>query len=1012
MNKLFLKFTSFTLLLGLILPTTAHAQAENYFPIRTSRPIVQGAGGQSTNLLESFWNTPPRSQTSQSATRALKDVRKDDARQCLAESSGSSSLSIGEALIKPLEDNIKQDLHLNATTKTIDTVMNQGGQRIQEQLRTNLSQNVTDSLKQEFPRTFTEKIRALRATGLTDQEIMADRGRFRQLINDSIRESLPRAFSEELLGSTISDSIDRGIRNTVTDALTVNFRDIARPMVETYYRPHINAMVAQIPQMAQQQIQDAADTIRGSIDATQGLIKGLSSCFTNVVCAVTRGIQLIAGGVEALPEYQQFMQIKENLEAQLATTTDFLNWLKNLNFQQLEEDLINGFALQIEQSITDPKNIERLGDEIADSISSSINRSMNENLDNIFNSVVEPIRAFENAINTVDEAFLNPIIDSADGIISWATGSVNATTDRIIDSIGGQISASIDQTLGATLFPAALNITNAASEAGNWIALQMNIVGAQMNDFFFPPPEIQILPEGFVGAPGPGQIRYEDANILEPNGAAGSGITIVPSGTGNLAEGTMGYNEWLASQPAGTTVPLEATIGIGAEQAQAGVTQNAGNIANSAIGKQSGNLVTAGARTLVGGLGNAIGAGLGALVEGVPFIGPYASQLIQQVVSQAMNAAMSALGIGGSASALVTVPVTELGGLMVPTVSIDSNTGKILGESKQIKEMTEKILQLQIQSCTHLKIIQRIQYAMEEKEFVNDRLAQQSAARKAEQYKNDVREFVMKGREVLGGENGEKGSFIPTNLSLRANELANNQLGVMLAELKEAESIDVFAQKTRLALTEKPTNTKSTITQEELELFENAGFPQTPPSAPVSQRPSLWQRMLGQTVTPTPQSTQEESFWDWDLWDKIVTNPYNNPIGHYEMTKNELGRRIAEAEENLRFELMANGGVEGIKICTEWKTGEDGKKYCPTNKEMIVTPGMFIREQIAASETSYINFLTNVSEQGEDGLTQDGSNQINNMQNVVQDPEGLPLAPSILETNGYCSAPGRCPPVN
>lgn len=947
------------------------------------------------NVDPSNFLKPPTPPGGGGSRNSMNKLRAEDRKQCEAEATGKKNPTIGQAVAgavtKPLKDSINEQLGIDAIPTAVNQTINSTASKaIEEELKSEIQEGVREGLKEEIPKTLAEKLAALKAEGVTEEDLRGDLGRFRGLINDSIRESLPRVLNEDFVGHRVSNAVDRGLRRSLQDNLRLNFNRVAKPTIETYYRAQINTMLAQIPDMVRNEIETVQATIEGTKAGLEGLDQGLRACFTDPICLISRGIGVIVTGdiEQAFPEIKQAKKLIENLKAQIAGSAQFLKWLKDLDPDKLVNDLIEGFSLQLEQSLTAPKNIEKLADAISGAISGPINESIRDSINQVMDSVVDPLETLESAIDSLDEVFLAPIIDAVDLQLNMAIANITKPVTVIIDHVGDTIAASIDNTVGAVLYPLAQGITDTAFTAGSAVADGINRVGYGLQDMIFPRPQISVVPDDFVGPLASNQM-YQ----TQYDSALSEGIKVVPDSlTPRPGTSEMRFSDYQASLPA--NAPLTGvTDSVSATAAEA--TQNsAGQVAEQAFNNQgAGTTLTSDiAQGLKAGFGQTIAASVGSIFEGVPYVGPILAQVVERVIQEVMTEI--GLAVAGGAGAIISVPVAEVDGLLTTTFSLltvsqrtSRTTGKILSTEEQTKKLTEKILNLQIQACTNVKVVRRIQLLAEEKMFVWDPNARKAAARALNEHKDRLVEFFNRGYEVSAAAIGvpdAQGEKQPLYVQNIAEHLT-----------------DVTAEQTRIFLDQLKTLASDTANYPQLEDIR-IKLEQEQAAADFADR-----------IKPTIDQGTYETFTKpggfiegggWDTWLKLI-QPNNNPAGVEYLAREELARRQALAEENAREELGWGQGVLPPRECAD----EDRLENGDCRRWTIKTPAAVIREYMATILTSLVRQLEQSDKTGEDFLKTELPNLERQLEGLDQDNYVETLDSSIFKNQDPCPGPGPCP---
>ncbi len=360
---------------------------------------------------------------------------------------------------------------------------------------------------------------------------------------------------------------------------------------------------------------------------------------------------------------------------------------------------------------------------------------------------------------------------------------------------------------------------------------------------------------------------------------------------------------------------------------------------------------------------------------------PGIGSIIQSVFSGDF---LSGLGVLGG---LLAVPVTETGSLLSTTKNIDSTTGQIKTIEEQTNKLTQEIKDLLIQTCTHLKIVRRIQEFYEQKEFVDDPGSSAAAAKALNDAKNSyIENVITKGYQtnqtgVEGAEDEGRPLFNQDTdrlLAEKRKEVDDN----FIDELKKsadnnqyAESLaTTFREQTALTHTEL---TKPTLTKEEIEEFLD-----------------------------NPETLDSETWWGRF---RAINRPVNNIHGQYLIQSGERDRRQATEEENLREELVAGQGFLPSRVCDEW-IGEEGSKVCKTGHWTTVTPAAVHQGTLLAYLTSILRKLEASDESGEDKIKAAALELEAEVKNLVR--QEAVAEKSIFKKNDPCPGPEPCPDAN
>ncbi len=881
-------------------------------------------------------------------SKNLAKWREEDQKQCEIEAGGKNKTPgqmVGDGfkdLAKtPLKNAVGEQLTTQAIPNTLAAVQKDAYKYIGEDVKTNLNEGLKAGLKEELPQTLSEKLKALQAEGITPADVQNNRGMFTNLVQESIRETLPDVLNEDFVGKSVSNSISSGLRRSLQENLRVNLGQSAKPTIELYYRNQVDSMLTEIPNMIKDQVEQLQGTIQGTIAGVQALVNQMGQCFNSPVCigqraivtgivgAISQDIKLV--GKSFFPEVEQAKLLLENMTNQLKATIEFLKWITEIskpeNRQKMVEDLIKGFSMQLERSLTEPQNIAKLSDAITGAISGPINAAIEANINQVVDSIASPISAMEDAIDTIDEAFLTSITDAADLQISIAIATLTKPATLIVDHMGDSIATAIDNTLGAALYPTAAQITSGAFGAGGVIGDGINKLGFSFQDLVFPRPQLSVVPDGFTGALAPGQMLQADFDTAQLNG-----VNIIPDNQAprpGMAE--MHYSDYLASAPSPTGVMGGASVGDSAvfgpvaavaDGAAQATTEAAPAIAENAVSPQVGAATGAtggGMSILQGGFTNVISGGITAIAAAIP-----GAALFAPMINAAFTAAVSTAGMAPVGGGL---PVADAGVifstkfLIQLSQGISSNTGKTASGVDAIKDLNEKLVILNVQACTNLKVLRRIQLLAEDKTFVMDPAARKSLGTAIAAARDEFMKQVNQGYSISEGTTGvsdpqgkNKQPLFVTNTGDHVADAVLESNGAFLDRMKEIIGINPHIA------TEMDRIREKNASDFQNSLQENA-------------------------ITKEEYDNMMAGNFSWDGWLKLI-QPNGNPAGVNFIIQQEQDRRAAEAAQNAREEIIAGGGYLGPRECEE----QTASGYCL--KWKTLTPASTIRDQAAFQTTS------------------------------------------------------------
>ncbi len=1004
-------------LLVMIVPQTVVAALPPIPPSPTSRRL----GGEADNplnipeytrtLIEARRGTGDGGQTAK-ARQVLSQRRQNDYLVCQAEARGrppTLGQLITEPIITPLKTRIDEAIQLQAVPRALDTATGQTLEHgVSERLRTNMRpklETMFERVEQNFSSNFQ---RRLASENLTLAEASRDRGRFTDLVRASLRESFPSELNEDFIGNEISSALDGAFRDSLKDSLTFEFNQIARPTLETYYRPMLVEMIAKtIPDAIQGHVQSLTDTLTGTKIGIEAAIKNLKSIFAGPSGLGFLGpiLGLIEGLASVPDTIERITGLFNNLVAQIDALGKFLKWLEQLDADKLVDDIIEGMALQMTQVLTDPKNINRLADAIGNALTDPINASIEENIDKVIDAVFEPIAALETAIDTFDDIIVDLVSSAVDNQLNLFINSITDSADQLLDSIGDTVAKTIDDTLGQFLYPPAdqinpddpstwgiaRNISASAISIGDRLSGSINTAGFALHDAIWTRPEVVVVPDDFfdttVGPFPPNYVRESDFNI-----AATAGFALVPDGVA-LRPGEMHLSDYqtiVEDEPQLVGPEMEALAANGAtatEEGTAAAVNNAVAAQAPAGSATLGDLGNGFLTGLSGGFASVVTSGITSVVGGVPYVGP----ILEQAAKKAIDAALTAAGaIKPAAPGLAVNEVGLLlsisGGIESNTGQIAKNTGQIAGESAAIREMTEKMLGLQVEICTHLRVIRRIQEAIEEKEFYYDAAARQAAAQTLFSAQNAfVENVILRGRlvsdlgiaddsESQSEDNRQEAFGIPSKIF---EEKKKEELKKLTTELRENLSLD--APYGSLLIT----------------ALEGS-----------NQDPDLNIYNIGVSPEDMRRFYEEPHKLTWAEYKEIRNRINANPFYRQALTTYQLKvEREARVEDDYRQLLAHGNGLLPNIACDEWI--EEGGRQVACREYRLVTPGAVRAEQLASFVTAVFDQLKNVSEVNEAAIARAVANALAQWDDLTLQPQTARQSP-LNKNNQICTGP-VCP---
>ncbi|MEK7622177.1 MAG: hypothetical protein AAB415_03280 [Patescibacteria group bacterium] len=940
----------------------------------------------------------PRTNRQKTPAQLLAETRKDDRRQCEAEVSSGTPSSIGHAITDPTAKSLKdttRDGIGQALPKGVNRALAQNiPSGIERGIKKELPDMVTEGLKRELPLTLGEKIKAEMVRNDETFQAVVRSERFTGLLRDSIDESLPRIIQDGL-HDRLPKIIDESVRIELPHALRLEFDKVAKPTIENHFRAQINTMIGEIPQMVVAEVQTLQATINGTISGLQAAAQSLAkkdpvTAILNVFALI--GTFLVTGDWDAalnsIPEIAQMKGLIENLLAQIQATKDFIVWAGTLiaNKEQLVNNLVDGFTLELSKSLTNPKSIARLADAIGEAMTDPINRSLDNAVEKIEASIERPLNNAINAINKFPDKFFDPINQAVDSISSLVNLEiemiVHSVTNPIVSTIdvaSDQIAGAIDGGISGVFGPLISDTGNLLGSVGSSIAFEMNTAAVQTHINIFgseglgidqiDPTAEALWPNGETGLPEPPTYFP----VSDELGFSGDELTVE-------SESQLGPVFEASDEFAG--VAAEETINS---------TEGVTNDAITETGKAAGLDPATGA-SLMPVMGASIAGIAGSMFKGIPIVGAQAAAFVTKFVAEKL----ASLGFG-AAGAVLAVPVNEIGALLAVNQNTDSTTSKILQTSEQIKQMTEKIYSLQVQSCTYLKIAQRVQLALETKELLDDpnvRKANAEALHRA--FVASVKD-LNQGREISDGMNGvatddagnNKGSLIIGNLNDHMAEAGSEENLVVQAELKELEADSEnypYAKIAResLAAQDSEDPLRSTVSKTRIEDFRDR-----------------------------PESLDNQSWWETRT---AIAEPKNNPFGQTLIAQGIRDQRVAVAEQAARDEYIAGRGYAGTRECPpelQVPHPVTGLPICANKNWQTLTPGSTIGSfndrlaQAPIEQAAVSDELIEDSTKSEVGLSVKRVANLSNSSETVPHFDEI-AAQSVFKQPDPCPGPGPC----
>lgn len=283
------------------------------------------------------------------------------------------------------------------------------------------------------------------------------------------------------------------------------------------------------------------------------------------------------------------------------------------------------------------------------------------------------------------------------------------------------------------------------------------------------------------------------------------------------------------------------------------------------------------------------------------------------------------------------------GGQYVP---VQEQDGDLMSYTKDTNKLTGEIKDLQIQICTHLKTIKRIQLKFEEKEFVGDVKAKEKAANNLAKFQKETLQNRSEGRTRADGTTGD--SFTPTPEAYAA-EVAEVAKKNVTTYINKNSGNSFATQVTNILYKQEERDSKplaSTLSKEQYEQL-------TSPEKAI--------KLNGQT------------FWGYAL---LAIEPQNNPVGSFMLAKQER-ESAATQGATLAIQELAAGGGYAPQIKAKEKDDEGN-----VTKREIVSPGSTIARTV--EEATLIDVVQN--EQADEAADLSGVEQPSSQESTTLEP--------------------------
>lgn len=584
-------------------------------------------------------------------------------------------------------------------------------------------------------------------------------------------------------------------------------------------------------------------------------------------------------------------------------------------------------------------------------------RANDDILENIFENL--DIGGINSIVSSGSEDLLGGVLNSlGSDQLGQILGNVGlSTADRLVDSLGSDLlneiisgtdSNALNNLLG-NLGEDSLSELASSITSGNWENILENITGTTADNLI-------------------SSLGTDTLNNLVSQLGDGALNDLF----GNLSEGTI--SDLVSSLSGGNWDTVISSLG--------------GDVLNQTLESLGGNLgdilPSLGSSSIIQMLTEGDGSLVDSLLSGVTTdLTESALDLVpDDILEQASDIPivgdfLSGDGLGGLIGLVgggLYVPVVEQNGqLMTATQNIDEQTASIDETTQTIDETTQEIRDLNIQICTHLRAIRRIQTNFETMKIADEANANRTRLEAISKYANDVAgkdnpdSLVRTGyTKIVDGEYVQTQVF-PQNLNEHLQETREEAKQVILADIKNSENLykDKVAE---IIDDETLTNLNSSLTEEDIKNLKKAGQTSSIKNVATSgfgnkllaylprfisrpmSRLAFWKTAQADGEETTSTKLSADDFWSIFL---KSTDPENNPYGSAMLAMQKKEAAQNKAESLARDEYVAAQGIlpTGRK-CAEEVKDEDGnlvacRKWVVTAGEGA--PGTVVRETLVGA---------------------------------------------------------------
>lgn len=291
------------------------------------------------------------------------------------------------------------------------------------------------------------------------------------------------------------------------------------------------------------------------------------------------------------------------------------------------------------------------------------------------------------------------------------------------------------------------------------------------------------------------------------------------------------------------------------------------------------------------------------------------------------------------------------GGLFVPVHEVGEQLSLIRDTNAKIAAINGLLIdskRVQQELCVHLKAIRRIQYRIEEKEFVDD----------ANTTKVRVNATVNAVKGVVGEDGQLQTSRAQSPVSLGTPAQDPEFVGPPAPNEGTPGYVENM---NRLTLGESSNMVANfrTVYEDSGNVFRNAVLNELKDQGAVSKHDSTMTAAEINALVDNP-TTLEASDW-WDNTTEFAKEQ-NNPFGAYTLAIEAENAAKATAENNARAEYMIGQGFVGSRECAEW--ADSAQQSCLVWR--TTSPGSIIKDYVSALLTSALRQVEQADENIED----------------------------------------------